>query len=141
MTTVLITGAAGRTSRYVIRTLLDFGNKLDLRLFVRSEAAVEKLRAEFSQLPRSAFVLGDYLEYSTLGSVLKGVDVVFHNGPLFHSQETAMGIAIIDAAKDAGVKHFVFCSVLFPLLHKLLNHEAKLPCVDMSISSRQSLII
>ncbi|KAJ3009159.1 hypothetical protein NUW54_g2883 [Trametes sanguinea] len=52
-------------------------------------------------------------------------DIVFHNGPGFHALETAMGIALIDAAKKAGVKHFVYCSVLFPVLTKLLNHKAK----------------
>lgn len=140
MTTVLITGAAGRTSRCVIRALLASGAKLNLRLFVRSEAAVEKVRAEFPQFPRTAFALGDYLEYSTLGPALKGVDIVFHNGPAFHSQETAMGIAVIDAARDAGVKHFVYCSVLFPLLHKLLNHEVKLRCVHSHFPSNQCIV-
>lgn len=131
MKTVLITGAAGRTSGYVLRALLESKVKFNLRLFVRSEAAVEKVRAQYPQLPRSAFVLGDYLEYSTLGPALKGVDIVFHNGPGFHSQETAMGIALIDAAREAGVKHFVYCSVIFPLLHKLLNHEVKLRWADL----------
>ena len=126
MTTVLITGAAGRTSGYVLRALLDSKANFNIRLLVRSEAAVEKVRAQYPQLPRSAFAIGDYLEYSTLGPALEGVDIVFHNGPGFHSQETAMGIAIIDAAIAAGIKHFVYCSVLFPLLHKLLNHEVKL---------------
>ena len=124
--TVLITGAAGRTSGFVIKALLESKAALNLRLFVRSEAAVEKVQAKFPSLKRGAFVLGDYLEYSTLGPAFKGVDIVFHNGPGFHSQETAMGIATIDAARDAGVKHYVYCSVLFPLLHKLLNHEVKL---------------
>ncbi|KAJ3543516.1 hypothetical protein NM688_g5845 [Phlebia brevispora] len=135
MVTVLITGAAGRTSGFVIRALLESGAKLDLRLLVRSEAAVERTRAKFPQLKRHSFVLGDYLEYSTLGPALKGVDIVFHNAPAFHSQETAMGIAVIDAAKDAGVKHFVYCSVLFPLLHKLLNHEVKLRVEEYLIES------
>lgn len=36
-----------------------------------------------------------------------------------------MGVALIDAAKEAGVKHFVYCSVLFPILTKLLNHKVK----------------
>ena len=127
--TVLITGAAGRTSGFVIQALLELKADLNLRLFVRSEGAVAKVQAKFPQLRREAFVLGDYLEYSTLGPAFNSVDIVFHNGPGFHSQEMAMGIATIDAARDAGVRHYVYCSVLFPLLHKLLNHEVKLRCV------------
>ena len=133
MTTVLVTGAAGRTSSYVIKALLDSNASFNLRLFVRSEHAVEKVRAQFPQLRREAFVLGDYLEYSTLGPAVQGVDIIFHNGPVFHSQETAMGMALIDAAREAGVKHFVYCSVLFPLLHKLLNHEVKLRYVNYAL--------
>ena len=79
----------------------------------------------------SSVVIADYLEQSSLRSALQGVDVIFHNGPAFHAQETAMGIAVIDAAKEAGVKHFVYCSVLFPLLTKLMNHKAKLAYVTL----------
>ncbi|OBZ76940.1 NAD(P)H azoreductase [Grifola frondosa] len=123
--TILITGAAGRTSGHVIKALLDSPNPPELRLLVRSQAAVDKLKTEFPKLPPASFVIGDYLEASTLPPAFKGVDIVFHNGPAFHSQETAMGIALIDAAKQAGVKHFVYCSVLFPVLTKLLNHKVK----------------
>ncbi len=125
--TILITGAAGRTSGYVIRTLLEGGTQPNvLRLFVRSEAAVEKLQAEYPQLPRSSFAIGDYLEPKSLSIAFQGVDIVFYNGPAFQSLETAMGIAAIEAAQRAAVKHFVYCSVLLPGLRKLSNHELKL---------------
>ena len=71
---------------------------------------VKKLKERHPELPDSSFALGDYLEASTLPPALKGVDIVFHNGPAFHALESAMGIALIDAAKQAGVKHFVYCS-------------------------------
>ena len=125
--TILITGASGRTSGFVLRGLLESNSiaPSDLRLFVRSQAAADKLKQQYPSLADASFALGDYLEASTLGPALKGVDIVFHNGPSFHALESAMGIALIDAAKTAGVKHFVYCSVLFPVLTKLLNHKAK----------------
>ncbi|CDO74008.1 hypothetical protein BN946_scf185043.g57 [Trametes cinnabarina] len=127
MPTIFISGASGRTSGFVIHALLQDSSisPSDLRLFVRSQEAIKKLRGQYPQLPDSSFAIGDYLEASTLPPALEGVDVVFHNGPSFHALETAMGIALIDAAKSAGVKHFVYCSVLFPVLTKLLNHKAK----------------
>lgn len=128
--TILITGAAGRTSGYVIRALLDSAPTPSLRLLVHSTAGAETVRKHY-HLPDSAVVVGDYLDQNTLRSAFQDVDVVFHNGPVFHSQETAMGIALIDNAKEAGVKHFVYCSVLFPLLTKLLNHEVKLRCATV----------
>ena len=128
MTIILVTGAAGRTSGYVINALLASpGFKPEnLRLLVRREDAVKKLQEKHPQLPAASFVIADYLEHSTLGPALQGVDVVFHNAPAMHQLETAMGISLIDAAKEAGVKHFVYCSVLLPLLSKLLNHAVKL---------------
>jgi len=37
-----------------------------------------------------------------------------------------MGTAVIDAAKKAGVGHFILCSVLHPMRTKLITHELKL---------------
>lgn len=125
--TILITGAAGRTSSYVVQALLNssaFAPK-DLRLLVRSESSLSKVKQKWPQLPPSAFVIGNYLDMSSLPPAFQNVDIVFHNGPPFHQQETAMGIAVIDAAKAAGVRHFVLCSVLFPILDNLLNHKVK----------------
>ena len=127
---VLITGATGRTSSAVIQALLDSKFGFNPRFFVRSEEAVERVQAKFPQINRDRFVLGDFLEASTLGPALEGIDIVYHNGPSMHSQEVAMGVAIIDAARNAGVKHFVYCSAIFPLLHKMVNHESKLRCVE-----------
>lgn len=127
MSIILVTGAAGRTSGYVLRALLASGavKPEQLRLLVRSEESVQKVQQAHAELPRSAFVVGDYLQKDTLAPALRGVDVVFHNPPAFHPLESAMGIALIEASKAAGVKHFVFCSVLFPVLSKLLNHDCK----------------
>ena len=123
---VLITGATGRTSTAVIQALLDSKFGFNPRFFVRSEEAIERVQTKFPQIQRDRFLLGNYLEASTLGPALEGIDIVYHNGPSMHSQEVAMGVAIIDAARDAGVKHFVYCSAIFPLLRKMVNHESKL---------------
>jgi len=134
--TILITGAAGRTSGYVLRALTGTASDhLDVRLLVHSEAASQRLQAQFPQLPQSAFVVGDFLEASTLKPAVRDVDVVFHNAPTFHPQETAMGIALIDAAKAAGVKHFVYCSVLFPILSKMLHHKIKCSVEEYLVES------
>lgn len=129
MPTILITGASGRTSGFVIRALLQATNYVqpsDLRLFVRSHESAKRLQERFPQLADAVYTVGDLLEAHTLPPALAGVDTVFHNGPAFHALESAMGIALIDAAAQAGVRHFVYCSVLFPVISKMLNHKAKL---------------
>lgn len=124
---ILITAASGRTSGYVLAALLASGavTPADLRLFVRSEDAVKKLQAAHPSLPRTSFALGDFTELSTVTAAMAGVDAVFHNAPAFHPNETAIGITVVEEAKKAGVKHFVYCSVFHSLVSKLLNHDVK----------------
>ena len=122
---VLITGASGRTSGYVIQALLATPSPPALRLFVLSDAGAQRVTAAHPGLGPANFVRGDLLDASTIPAAVAGVDVVFHNAPSFVPNEAGMGIALIDAAKAAGVKHFVYCSVLHPILTKLVNHKVK----------------
>lgn len=130
---VLVTGANGRTSRHVVRALLDAPNPPPLRLLVHSGSSISALKSDFSSLASQdsphEIIVADYLVPSELRPALTGIHTVFYNGPAFASQETAMGIAMIDMAKECGVQHFVFCSVLHALRSKMLNHKVKLPCV------------
>jgi hypothetical protein len=124
--TVLLTAASGRTSRYVLRALL--ATTTDVRLLVRSQKSIVSLKKNFPKLQDDHFVtVTSLLDVQALVSACEGVDVVFYNGPTFISTETAMGIAMIDAAMKAHIKHFVFCGVLHPFLTKLVNHKDKLP--------------
>ncbi|EPQ50873.1 NAD P-binding protein [Gloeophyllum trabeum ATCC 11539] len=134
--TILITSASGRTSLHVIAALLSRLPSLSpapsIRLLVHSESSVKTVTESLASLPFgsssfvASFVVADYLDYSSLPPAFKNVDIIFYNGPAFHPNETAMGINAVNAAKETGVKHFVYCSVLHPYLSKLLNHKAKL---------------
>lgn len=127
--TVLITGANGRTSRHVIRTLLSITDCPSLRLLVHSEASLKSLGSTFPQLLTSPhqIVIGDYLRPETLAPAFHGVSVVFHNGPAFHASEATMGIAVIEAALESGTNpHVVFCSILHPMRSKIVDNKAKL---------------
>jgi len=46
-------------------------------------------------------------EYLSLPPDSKDVDVEFYNSPSLHPNKTAMGINVINAAKQMDVKHFV----------------------------------
>lgn len=55
------------------------------------------------------------------------MDAVFHVNPAFAEGEAEMGVAIVDAAKAAGVRKFVFSSVYHPSISSMINHAAKQP--------------
>jgi uncharacterized protein YbjT (DUF2867 family) len=52
----------------------------------------------------------------TLGAdeAAEGVDGVFHIGPGFSPSEAEKGVALVEAAKAAGVSKFVFSGVIHP---------------------------
>ena len=49
--------------------------------------------------------------------------------------EVYIGVNVIQAAEKAGVKHFIFSSVLHPLRSKLLNHDVKRQVEEYLIES------
>ena len=104
----LVTGATGQIGGKVARQLLAKGH--DVRALVRdaskpSAKALETLGAELS--------VGDYGTPETLVAAASGVDAVFiltsPNGGI--EAETRGGVAMADAAKQAGVGHLVLNSV------------------------------
>jgi nucleoside-diphosphate-sugar epimerase len=125
--TIFISNSTGRTQGYVIRALLAASPVPELRLHVRSSKSFEKLATAYPQLSESKpFVAADPLNHAELVKALSGATVVWYNGPEFVPHETAMAVAMIEAAREAGVKHVVYSSTIYPLLRKCPNHVPKL---------------
>jgi uncharacterized protein YbjT (DUF2867 family) len=55
------------------------------------------------------------------------VDGVFHINPVFAPDEADLGMAMVEAARAAGVRKFVFSGVIHPSISKMANHAAKRP--------------
>ena len=107
--TILVTGATGHQGGAIARELLQRGH-FDVRAFVRDAhkpAAVELQHAG------AEFLEGDFDDRASLDRALKGMHGVFSvqglEGGL--DAEIRHGKAIADAAKSAGVQHFVYSSV------------------------------
>ncbi len=49
--------------------------------------------------------------------------------------EAAVGVSFVDAARKAGVRRFVFSSVIDPILSALENHAAKAPVEEALLAS------
>jgi uncharacterized protein YbjT (DUF2867 family) len=124
--TIVIVGASGRTSSVVLKAL-HASTSLPIRAVVRSEHAVDSVKAAHHPPLTDVVAVGDYLNTTKLDAALQGARVVWYNAHAFVANTASSAISVIDAAIRAGAEHFVFCSVLHPLLTKLINHKEKLP--------------
>ncbi len=79
--------------------------------------------------------VGDLRDRASLDAALKGVDRVFYIAPAFQPDEAALGKGVVAAAKQAGVRRFVFSSVIHPILTALRNHGAKGPVEEAILES------
>jgi len=119
--TVLVVGATGRFAGFVMPELIR--RNVHVRALVRDPANVEKVR----KLGASEVATGDLRNRSSLERAVDGVEGVFHIGPAFAPDEAAMGVAMVEAASRAGVRKFVFSSVIQPTNTRLKNHASKVP--------------
>lgn len=107
--TVLVTGATGTQGGAVARELLADGH--DVRALTRNpDGAAARVLADEGASP----VGGDFDDASSLERAAEGSDAVFVMGTPFEvdtEAETRQSIAMIDAARAAGVPHVVYTSV------------------------------
>ena len=116
---ILVTGAAGKTGREVIRRLADADT--EVRALVRTPEQVEPLLA----LGAREAVTGDLLEAADVSAAMEGVRAVYHICPNVHPGELEIGGLAIEAAAAAGVDRFVFHSVLYPDVEAMPHHWLK----------------
>jgi uncharacterized protein YbjT (DUF2867 family) len=106
---VLVTGVTGQQGGAVGRALITKGHRVrGMTRNIESDAAraVSALGIDL--------VVGDFGDSDSLAAAVAGVDTVFAMGTPFEAgeaAEVAQGVAIVDAAVDAQVDHFVYTSV------------------------------
>jgi len=117
---ILVTGAAGKTGRAVIRALAARGAAI--RALVRRP---EQARAVIA-LGAGDAVAGDMRDPAAMHRAVRDVRAVYHICPNMSPDEVSIGQAAIDAARAAGVQHFVYHSVLHPQTEAMPHHWQKL---------------
>lgn len=117
---ILITGAAGKTGRALIKTLLPFGEPL--RALVRSDAQAEELHA----LGVRQSLVGDLRNPDDMLRAFTGARAVYHICSNMNPDEIQIGKNAIEAARKTGLKHFVYHSVLHPQVQVMPHHWNKL---------------
>jgi uncharacterized protein YbjT (DUF2867 family) len=127
---ILVTAAGGHQGVRLIPALAEAGAE------VRALRASEGGRDELLALGASEVVIGDMRDSSVLRAAMAGIDAVYHVCPGgAHLWEREMGFAAIDAAIATGVRHFVYSSVLHPIVTDLLQHETKRDVEERLVSS------
>jgi UDP-N-acetylglucosamine 4-epimerase len=117
----LITGGAGFIGSNIVQYLLDNGAKL-VRVLDDMSNGYEKNIASIIDDSRLEFIKGDITNQETCLEVVKGIDFVSHQAalgsvprslktPLLTHEANSTGfLNLLTAAKDSGVKTFVYAS-------------------------------
>jgi uncharacterized protein YbjT (DUF2867 family) len=126
---ILVTAANGNQGRLLVPELLRRGQRV--RASVRSEASAVTLRAAGVD----DVVVGDLAEPEALALAVDGVDTIYYVGPTLSPSEREVGFAMVDAAREAGVSHFVMSSVLHAITSDLIQHEVKRDVEEHLLSS------
>ena len=126
---VLMVGATGRHARWVLRELKNRG--VVVRALVRNEERAQVARERGAD----EVVVGDLTEPAGLPDAVARMDGVFHIGPAHAAGEAEMGLAMVDAARAAGVRKVVFSGVIHPSISAMSNHAVKLPVEEALYSS------
>lgn len=126
---VLAVGASGKFAGLVIPELAARG------AVVRGLIKDGTNEALVRQHGAAEIAIGDLTDRASLDAALKGVDAVFYIAPAFLPNEADVGKAMVEAATEAGVRRFVFSSVIHPILNGLANHIQKAPVEEALLTS------
>jgi uncharacterized protein YbjT (DUF2867 family) len=125
---ILVTGACGKTGRTLIKTL----SKVEsICAFVHREEHVSVAKS----LGAEKVIVGDIRDEAAIHSAMQGERVVYHVCPNMNPDEVVIGKLVIDAARKAGIEHFIYHSVLHPQTERMKHHWAKLRVEEMIFES------
>ncbi|MGD2058410.1 MAG: NmrA family NAD(P)-binding protein [Anaerolineales bacterium] len=117
---ILVTGAAGKTGLAVLHELSELEEPV--RAVARRDIYEEAVRAAGAD----STCIGDLRDQRLVRTALEGVRSIYHIPPNVHPDELEMGRLLIDEARDRGVEHFVYHSVLHPHVEAMPHHWQKM---------------
>jgi len=126
---ILVTGAAGKTGRAVIRALV--AKQVPVRAFVRRS----KHRDAVEKLGVGEVVEGDLRSRETVAAAVSGIKAIYHICPNVHPDEVGIGRRVISAAIAAGIERIVYHSVLHPQVEAMPHHWTKLRVEELLFES------
>ncbi|OYX15764.1 MAG: hypothetical protein B7Z16_12785 [Algoriphagus sp. 32-45-6] len=104
---ILITGANGHLGAATIESLLKKNPKTPIRALVRTEEKGAPFKKKGVDI-----AIGDYFNYDSLLAAMRGVDVLLLVSSSSITGRYEQHSNAIKAAKESGIKHIVYTSVL-----------------------------
>jgi NAD(P)H dehydrogenase (quinone) len=126
---ILVTGAAGKTGKAVIRAVAARGG--EVRALVRRTAQA----AEVVAAGACEAAVGAFDDPAALAHAASGATAIYHICPNVSPHEMSYAKAVVAAATAAGVRRFVYHSVLHPQIEAMPHHWAKLRVEEMLLAS------
>lgn len=126
---VLAVGASGKFAGLVIPQLTARGAVV--RGLIKDGAREALVRRHGA----AEIAIGDLTDRASLDAALTGVDAVFYIAPAFLADEADVGKSMVEAARAADVRRFVFSSVIHPILSGLANHAQKAPVEEALLTA------
>jgi len=120
---ILLTGAAGKTGRAVMRHLA--GRGCAVRAWVRSPAQVDPLK----RLGATEVVIADLRDPRAALGAVRGVEAIYGICPNMSVDEEAIGGSLIAAARSVDAR-LVYHSVLLPRVEAMPHHWRKAQVED-----------
>ncbi|HUC49881.1 MAG TPA: NmrA family NAD(P)-binding protein [Xanthobacteraceae bacterium] len=126
---ILVTGAAGKTGRAVLKALVDEGAAV--RGLVRRPEQAEIVRS----LGAAEIAIGSFDHPPALSHAMADAEAVYHICPNVSPHELGYACAVAAAARANGVKRFVYHSVLHPQIEAMPHHWQKLRAEEMLLEA------
>jgi uncharacterized protein YbjT (DUF2867 family) len=132
---ILVTGAAGKTGKAAIKALAAKG--APVRALVRNPNHAGMLMA----LGASEVSLGGFDDARALARATADTQAIYHICPNVSPDEVGYARAVAAAARDNGVKRFVFHSVLHPQIEAMPHHWTKMRVEEMLFAAGFDLTV
>jgi len=132
---ILVTGAAGKTGRAVIRALAAKGARV--RALLRRPEEADALRA----LGAAEVAFGSFEDGEALARAAAGAQAIYHICPNVSRDEVAYARAVAAAAQARNVTRFVYHSVLHPQIEVMPHHWQKMRTEEMLFAAGFELTI
>ncbi len=126
---ILITGAAGKTGQAVIQALVE--RNAPVRAFVYRPEQVARVKG----LGLQDVVVGDMVDDAAFILAAQGVRAMYHICSNMNPEEVRIVRIALGAARAAGVRHFVYHSVLHPQMEKMPHHWQKMRSEELIFES------